>query len=79
MEARGLLNVSHLSQLHELPNLCDPGQEPFVDLQGLLAVTLLHLEVFLCMKIRKALHVLIHGYITEVSIQRSSGTTDLIG
>lgn len=37
----------YLSQLHELSNLCHPGQEPLVDLQGLLAVALLHLEVFL--------------------------------
>lgn len=40
--------VSYLCKLHEFPNLCHPGQEPLVDLQGLLAVTLLHLEVFLC-------------------------------
>lgn len=38
----------YLSQLHELSDLCHPGQEPLVDLQGLLAVALLHLEVFLC-------------------------------
>lgn len=39
---------SYLSQLHELPDLRHPGQEPLVDLQGFLTVTLLHLEVFLC-------------------------------
>lgn len=43
----GLLAALYLSQLHELPNLCHPGQEPLVDLQGLLTVALLHLEVFL--------------------------------
>lgn len=39
--------VSYLCKLHEFPNLRHPGQEPLVDLQGLLAVALLHLEVFL--------------------------------
>lgn len=39
--------LSYLSQLHELADLRHPGQEPLVDLQGLLAVALLHLEVFL--------------------------------
>lgn len=43
----GLLAALYLSQLHELPNLRHPGQEPLVDLQGLLTVALLHLEVFL--------------------------------
>lgn len=39
--------VPYLSQLHEFPDLCHPGQEPLVDLQSLLTVALLHLEVFL--------------------------------
>ena len=37
----------YLSKLHELSDLGDPGQEPLIDLQGLLAVALLHLKVFL--------------------------------
>lgn len=37
----------YLSQLHEFSNLCHPGQETLVDLQGLLAFTLLHFEEFL--------------------------------
>lgn len=43
----GLLVALYLGQLHEFPNLRHPGQEPLVDLQGLLTVALLHLEVFL--------------------------------
>lgn len=44
------LFIYYLSQLHKLSNLCHPGQEPLVDLQGLLAVALLHLEIFFCDK-----------------------------
>lgn len=38
----------YLSELQELSDLGHSGQEPLVDLQSLLAVTLLHFEVLLC-------------------------------
>lgn len=47
MHPNPLGSFLYLSKLHELSDLGDPGQEPLIDLQGLLAVTLLHLKVFL--------------------------------
>ena len=38
----------YLSKLYEFPNFCHPGQEPLVNLQGLLTFTFFHLEEFLC-------------------------------
>ena len=73
-----VLKVAHLSQLHEFPDLCHPGQEPLVDLQGLLTVALLHLEVFLCEN--RFRFVRIRAYVFKVSSERSSkDSTDLIG
>lgn len=39
-------NTLYLSQLHELPNFCHPGQKPLINLQGLLTITFFHLEEF---------------------------------
>lgn len=48
LSLEAIVGLSYLCKLHEFPNFCHPSQEPLVDLQGLLAVALLHLEVFLC-------------------------------
>lgn len=74
--------MPYLRQLHEFPNLCHPGQEPLVDLQGLLTVTLLHLEVFLYenKQVCRFAFIAIHDFIFEVRKQEVlMDHTDLIG
>ena len=56
----------YLGHLHELPDLGHSGQEPLVDLQGLLTVTLLHLEIFLCTQHEKHIMIILPQTITEL-------------